>query len=69
MIEPALTGGDDYEVVCSVPPAKATGFRAAAQAANVAVSEIGKIVAGEGVRFIGPDGKALAFRRASFSHF
>jgi thiamine-monophosphate kinase len=69
MIEPVLTGGDDYEVVCTVPPAKAAGFRAAAQAANVPVSEIGEIMAGEGARFVGADGKALSFKRASFSHF
>jgi thiamine-monophosphate kinase len=69
MIEPVLTGGDDYEVVCSVPPAKAAGFRAAAQAVNVQVTEIGTIVAGEGARFVGADGKALVFKRASFSHF
>ena len=69
MIEPVLTGGDDYEVVCSVPPEKAASFRAAAQAADVAVTDIGAIVAGEGAHFIGADGNALAFKRASFSHF
>ena len=31
MLETALTGGDDYEIVCTVPPAKAESFRAAAQ--------------------------------------
>ena len=69
MLETALTGGDDYEIVCTVPAGKAAGFRAAAQAANVAVTEIGQIGAGEGARFLGPDGKPLAFKRASFSHF
>ena len=69
MLETALTGGDDYEVVCTVPPAKAASFRAAAQAAQVAVTEIGEIVAGEGARFVGADGQALSFKRASFSHF
>jgi thiamine-monophosphate kinase len=52
-----------------VPAVKVEAFRAAAQAANVAVSEIGEIVAGEGARFIAAGGKALAFKRASFSHF
>jgi thiamine-monophosphate kinase len=69
MLETVLTGGDDYEIVCTVPAAKAEGFRAAARAANVAVSEIGQIAAGEGARFIGADGKPLSFARASFSHF
>jgi thiamine-monophosphate kinase len=69
MLETALTGGDDFEIVCTVPAAKAESFRAAAQAANVPVTEIGRIAAGEGASFVGPDGKALAFKRASFSHF
>ena len=69
MIEPALTGGDDYEILCTVPPARAESFQAAALAAKVNVSEIGTIAAGEGARFVGADGKALVFKRASFSHF
>ena len=69
MIEPALTGGDDFEIVCTVPAAKADSFRAAAQAAKVAVTDIGQISAGEGARFLAADGKVLSFKRASFSHF
>jgi thiamine-monophosphate kinase len=68
MLEVALTGGDDYEIVCTIPPAKADAFRAAAKAANVPVTAIGTIVAGEGARFL-KDGTPLAFKRASFSHF
>ncbi len=69
MRETALTGGDDYEIICTVPPAKAESFRKAAKAANVAVTEIGEIKAGEGARFVDSHGQALAFKRASFSHF
>jgi thiamine-monophosphate kinase len=64
----ALTGGDDYEIVLTLPPAKLAGFQAAAQAAGVAVSEIGRIVSGEGARFV-RNGNALAFAQPSFSHF
>jgi thiamine-monophosphate kinase len=67
--EVALTGGDDYEIVCTVPPDRAESFKAAAKAANVAVSEIGAIAEGEGARFIGPDGEPVIFRHTSFSHF
>jgi thiamine-monophosphate kinase len=69
VLETVLTGGDDYEIVCTVPVGKAAGFRAAAQAAKVMVTEIGEITGGKGARFIGADGKALAFKRTSFSHF
>ena len=68
-LETALTGGDDYEILCTVPPAKADSFRAAAQAANVAVTEIGVIGEGEGARFRDAQGQPLTFKRMSFSHF
>ena len=68
MLDTALTGGDDFEILCTVPPARAGSFRAAAQAAGVAVTDIGAIEAGEGARFI-HDGQPLTFRRAAFSHF
>ena len=68
-LESALTGGDDYEIVCTVSQAKAEGFLAAAKAAKVPVTEIGEIRAGEGTRFLAGDGGALAFKRTSFSHF
>ena len=69
MLETVLTGGDDYEIICTVPAAKADGFRHAAKAVQVPVTEIGQVKAGEGARFIAEDGKALTFRQASFSHF
>jgi thiamine-monophosphate kinase len=68
-LELVLTGGDDYEVICTVPEGKAESFRAAAKAAAVPIAEIGKIKPGEGARFIDASGKSLVFKRASFSHF
>ncbi len=68
-IETVLTGGDDYEILCTVPTERTDAFRAAAKAANVAVSEIGRISAGTGTRFIDAGGNTLTFKRASFSHF
>ena len=68
LLETALTGGDDYEIVLTLPPQRLEAFRAAAQKADVAVTEIGRIVAGQGARFV-RDGKPLRFARPSFSHF
>jgi thiamine-monophosphate kinase len=68
LLETALTGGDDYEIALTLAPEKLSEFRAAARTANVAVTEIGRVQAGEGARFM-RDGKALAFTRASYSHF
>jgi thiamine-monophosphate kinase len=68
LIETALTGGDDYEILLTVAPQKLSAFRAAAQKAGVAVTEIGRVTAGQGASFL-RDGKALAFARSSYSHF
>ena len=68
LIETVLTGGDDYEIVAAVAPEKLAAFQAAASAVGVTVTEIGRVKAGEGVRFV-QDGRALAFARPSYSHF
>ena len=68
-LESALTGGDDYEIVCAVPAARCASFQGAAKIANVAVTEIGEIKPGEGARFLAANGDVLTFKRASFSHF
>jgi thiamine-monophosphate kinase len=67
--ETALTGGDDYEILCTVSPAKVDRFRVAAMAAKVAVTEIGAIEAGAGTCFRDSQGVALSFKRGAFSHF
>jgi thiamine-monophosphate kinase len=68
-VETVLTGGDDYEIVCTIPPAKVQAFRNAANAANVAVMDIGEIGAGEGTNFIAAGGQTMTFKHAAFSHF
>ena len=67
-IEAALTGGDDYEILLTLPPDKLPDFSTEARKAGVAVSEIGRVTAGQGARFL-LDGKPLAFTRLSYSHF
>jgi thiamine-monophosphate kinase len=68
LLETALTGGDDYEIVLTLPAGRLGSFRAAAKRVGVAVSEIGRVLDGEGARFL-RDGETLSFRRPSFSHF
>jgi thiamine-monophosphate kinase len=70
LIKPILTGGEDYEVLCTVAPDRVAGFQSAAAQAGVAVAEIGRIVAGPAPpRFLNPGGQPLIFLRTSFSHF
>jgi len=69
-IERVLTGGDDYEIVCTVRPAKLAALRAAAARARVPVAEIGVITKGRApVRFLDQTGEPVLFKTPSFSHF
>ena len=68
-LETILTGGDDFEVLATVPQRKLASFEAAARRAKLSVTEIGRVTAGQSARFFGPDGRELTFHRASFSHF
>jgi thiamine-monophosphate kinase len=68
LLETALGGGDDYEIALTLPPDRLASFHAAADTAGVAVTEIGRVAAGEGVRFM-RDGETLTFTRPSYSHF
>jgi thiamine-monophosphate kinase len=69
-IEKVLTGGDDYEIVCTMPQERLADFRAAADAARVPVAEIGRVTPAKAPpRFLGRDGKPMQFKQTSFSHF
>lgn len=69
-LELVLTGGDDYEILCAIPPERVDLFRERAAAVKVTVTDIGEFVEGRmPPRVIGADGKPLVFARNSFSHF
>jgi thiamine-monophosphate kinase len=70
LIETILTGGDDYEILACVPADRVESLRREAASANVDVTEIGTLTAGEGTaQFLDANGKPLVFARASYSHF
>jgi len=62
-----LTGGDDYELLVAVPQARWGALVAAC--GDLAVTVIGRFVAGGGVRVIGVDGAEMAVGAGGFSHF
>jgi thiamine-monophosphate kinase len=64
-----VTGGDDYEVLAAVPPARSEEFRAAAAAEGVFVTEIGVVEPGEGVLIDDPEGRPLEFETTGWEHF
>src|SRR6202007_2266513 len=47
-IETLIAGGDDYEILCTVPEAKVDAFTEAARQAGGAVTGLGTIMASEG---------------------
>ncbi|MFT5577853.1 MAG: thiamine-monophosphate kinase [Paraglaciecola psychrophila] len=59
----ALTGGDDYELCFTAPPQNFDPLAA------VAVVEIGRVVAGEGVQCLDHSGAVLDFPHHGFQHF
>jgi len=60
-------GGDDYEIVCAAAPDQVAALRAEAQAAGAPLTEIGRMVAGEGVRVLA-GGREQAVVRAGWRH-
>jgi thiamine-monophosphate kinase len=69
-IESILSGGDDYEILCTIPENRFDAFAEAATLAGVPVTSIGTIIAGIAVpRFIDGQGAEIALPRLSYSHF
>jgi thiamine-monophosphate kinase len=55
-LELAVAGGEDYELLASLPESAWGLAKAAVEATGIGLTAIGRIAAGEGVRFSGPDG-------------
>jgi thiamine-monophosphate kinase len=69
-VEALIAGGDDYEILCAIPPTDLEAFKQAAQTAEIPVAVIGRIVAGAASpRFLDGQGKQIALPRLSYSHF
>ena len=65
-----LTGGDDYELLLSVPPAHEAALLQAAGDIGMPVTRIGGFRAGTpGVMVRGPGGKELSLPSGGWSHF
>jgi thiamine-monophosphate kinase len=69
LLRHVLSGGDDYELVFTAPPARRAAVQAAAQSSATPVTRIGQIDAQPGTRLQGPGGQLLDAHFASFDHF
>ena len=69
-IESLIAGGDDYEILCTVPEADFEAFANDARKAGVAVTPIGAVIAGSAIpSFLDVQGRELVLKRRSWSHF
>ncbi len=65
-----ISGGDDYEILCTVPEARREAFVREARRTGVALTAVGAIVAGTGApRFLDAQRNEIALQRLSYSHF
>jgi thiamine-monophosphate kinase len=64
-----IAGGDDYELCFTAPASARADVAAAAQAACVPVTRVGKIEAGSGLVLVDAAGCTLRPSRAGFDHF
>jgi thiamine-monophosphate kinase len=69
-IEAIVSGGDDYEILCTVPENRFQAFAQAAKLVGVAVTSIGTVIAEPSIpRFLDGEGREIALKRLSYSHF
>jgi thiamine-monophosphate kinase len=65
-----VSGGDDYEILCAIPEANFEAFALGALRETVAVTSIGTVIAGASApRFLDGEGREIALKRLSYSHF
>ncbi len=64
-----LSGGDDYELIFTAPPAARAAVRQIEAGTGVALTRIGHIDAQPALRLIDAQGCELAWNTASFDHF
>ncbi len=68
LIETILTGGDDYELVFTVPRSSAKRLAALADEIDLPLTAIGDIQEGAGVMVFDAAGAALPLSRAGYAH-
>ena len=62
-------GGDDYELAFTTAPANATGVLRDLARAGCGATQIGRVVAGGGVRLLDADGAVIALSQRGWEHF
>lgn len=69
-LESLVSGGDDYELLCTIPDRNYGAFALAATNAGIPVTSMGSISGrGAGVRVVDAQGAEIGISRRSYSHF
>jgi thiamine-monophosphate kinase len=67
--EALVTGGDDYELLFAAPPEADAEILSLSQSLGLPITEIGEIVAGEGVRLVDAEGAEIPVAAGGWRHF
>lgn len=67
--EAILAGGDDYELCFSAPEIQRDAIEALKATTGLALTRVGKLVAGQGIQVLDACGKPLTLSHAGFDHF
>jgi thiamine-monophosphate kinase len=69
-VEMLVSGGDDYEILCTVAEARCPALAADARRAGVALTSIGTVTQGTlAPQFLDAQGSEIALEHLSYSHF
>ncbi|MEE1613130.1 thiamine-phosphate kinase [Microvirga sp. CF3016] len=69
LLDLALTGGDDYEILCTVPEKNLDSFRKEADRVGIALSVIGRVVPGHDRPVFRMNGLERRYDVGSYQHF
>ncbi len=69
IMEHALNGGEDYELLFTVPEDKINALCDITEELGTTVTEIGRVTGGTGVRVIGGDGSEVELSSTGYEHF
>ncbi len=65
----ALFAGDDYEILCAIPPERFDAFVAAAAASRTPLTVLGRFRTAPGVDLLAPSGQPMTLPRSGWDHF
>ena len=64
-----LGGGDDYEILMTMPPSQAASARQIGDRLGVPLTVIGRIVASSGVTILDGSGAVIDLTQPGYQHF